>query len=360
VIFLFKYRELKIRKNLLVFLFYIVLLWPFSPNLSAGAIIIINIASSIILGNFFYKKSLTIFNFEPLILGTIICSILLLPDIVKLLPLSVGYVRLNRIPQIEGSDILVGPNGWAQMLGVATVLLLVEMYEVKRVKVRYVVMLLTLCFLIYLTGSRTIFYAILGMLVFFLISVFSTRNISVLNKLLIVLVFVVGANMVFNIELGSSRVFNIYSDNAAELGGRREIWDIALDVFTNKMNVLQELFGVGTGGAGVYIARAVASPDDHISPHSFYLDTLINFGIVGFIIHIGFWIHSLYIMWLKKRSSIYYFIPFFVLFIGITNHFFINIQYCIMLSVTNVILLEISTSVNNKKYSLYERKIHGT
>ena len=127
---------------------------------------------------------------------------------------------------------------------------------------------------------------------------------------------------------------------AIDLNGRDSIWELAFDTFADKMNVLQKLFGVGTGGTSVYLYNQASNmgyaSGDHISAHNTYLDSLISSGIIGTIIVIAYWIRALIVFVTRGKKSIYLIFPLYILVSGVATHHFMSWEYGFVIAFTEI------------------------
>lgn len=324
---------IKINKFLIFIAFYCLFASFWSSDFTSGIQWFINIILGIVLGTFFADSKFEDQQLIAVIMGTLICNILLLPEIVQKFPVNITYISYTRIPNIRG-DIEVGPNGWANLLSFCLIILLFlsDQNKIKRVPF-YLLAALTVYFLV-LTRSQTnlyCMYLILGIF-FFIRAIRSKRRIRWWAILFAILLLY----FLFYLPEIIDKTTNIY---VFDLNGRLEIWKGAMDIFLNKLNVLQMFFGCGTGSTGEILfsnwsyTYGFNVTDDHISAHSTYLDCLFSIGIIGTIMYIGFWFYML-IKLLKCKDKSFYLFPMYVLISGIPYHLFSNWYYCLLLALS--------------------------
>lgn len=341
---------IKINNFMLFIAAYCLLTTFWSSDFTSGFQWFINIIFGIILGSLFADKKFEDKHLISFTIGTIICNIMLLPKIVTKLPFHITNMSLIRIPTIKG-DIEVGPNGWANLLSFSLIILLF-LYDQNKIKkiVFYLLAGLTIYFLV-LTRSQTnlyCIYLILGMF-FFIRAIRSKRRIKWWGILFVVILLF----FLYYLPKIIDETTNIYD---FDLNGRVEIWGGAVDIFLNKLNVLQMIFGCGAGSTGEILFNnwsytyGFRITGDHLSSHSTYLDCLFSIGIFGTVMYIGFWFYML-IKLLKYKDKAFYLFPMYVLISGIPYHVFGNWYYSLLLALSWSGILYMNSKKSNPNNS---------
>lgn len=349
---LIKTRRLIISKGLSLMFAYYILLLPISPDYSSGLKWIINLLTGIVIAGFFNSnvkdEESEVSLWFPMIIGTLLCSILFLPSVVRLLPVSLKYNYLIRIPYMEG-DISIGPNGWATTLAFSFLLLLF-LFSYKKIRTfAFIFLIMAILFFMLLTQSRTQTYSVIAVSgIYIFINMFSRKHSINMNVLSF---FFLGASVFLLVWIirdsvaGSERIENL------DFNGRFPIWNLAREIYWNDMNVLRKMFGVGTGGTSVYLQNVGGAEfivtGEHISAHSIYIDSLISSGIIGSFIVIGYWLRAMWLL-LKSQNSIYCIFPLYLLFSGIGTHAFMSWEYGFLIAFTEIGLYKYSQSLKTK------------
>ncbi len=333
------------RPMMLMLLLYVAMLW-ISPDIDTGMKWIINVISGILLANL-----LNVLDFRPedclsYACGTVVCGMIMQPDIVRKLPLDVDISAAPRVPFMDG-DISIGPNSWAVTATICLLLLLILFLCSNNVLYRFValVFIIMLSLQIYETKSRTEVYAGLFCVALAVYRWFIRKNSNRLYQALVFLCTMVFAGIICVLVLEPSYVFSGDTRlTELDFNGRLEIWRTCFHTFCS-MNPIQYLFGCGTGGAGVYnyIKSAeyfvslqpvfVGSYTDHISPHNSFLDALISTGIFGFALVVFYYARTAVVMFRKEDTAVFV-IPLFLMIAGLGIHFFNSWDYCVIIAVT--------------------------
>lgn len=359
--FLVRTRRLIISTGLTMMFLYYILLFPISPDYSSGLKWIINLLTGIVIAGFFNSNAGEDKNdaslWFPLVLGTLVCSILFLPSVVRFLPVSLKYNFLMRIPSMDG-DISIGPNGWATTLAFSFLLLLF-LFSYKKIRtLAFIFLIMAILFFMLLTQSRTQTYSVIAVSgIYIFINMFSRKHSINMNVLSF---FFLGASVFLLVWIirdsvaGSERIENL------DFNGRDQIWNLAFDAFWHQMNILQKMFGIGTGGTSIFLFNSGGGDfvvtGDHISAHSVYFDSLISSGVVGTFIVIGYWLRAL-VVFLKSEDSIYCIFPLYLLISGIGAHAFMSWEYGFLIAFTEIGLYKCSQSLKSKSADV---KYQGT
>lgn len=346
----FKVWTFYISKWMLALWTWYILFLPLSCDWDTGLKWIINLTFGILMSGMIVQVRWGLKKIMPYAFGTVICSCLLLPVVVNKLGFSENYMYTVRIPFMEG-DISIGPNAWAQTISFAILITLIYIVEKKRKRVHLYILLAALFGFLYITQSRTQTYALVGVVALMLLRIISDRKQTLRNRLTAILLIIVAVlavgrlviNGLFNAE--QSRLLNI------DFNGRNEIWNLIVYAFFNKMSVFQQLFGVGTGGASVFLASVDTMTKfagaDHLSPHNLYFDALLSSGLIGMILSIGYWIRAVIILIFKQRKSLYFVFPLFILISGMGSHLFINWEFSLYVAITEVAIYEYNKERGN-------------
>lgn len=160
----------------------------------------------------------------------------------------------------------------------------------------YAVALLLLICLCLLISRGSIISLTIACLFYFRNKIFSSKIISY-GLLLGILGFVLYDNGLFD---GIIARFN--SEDMEDGSGRTIIWSLGLNTFQNK-GILTVLFGGGVGSAN----QMAFLGGIYFSPHNNFLEILYNFGIIGLVIFVLWWI-VFYVRSSKEKKALVIFI----------------------------------------------------
>ena len=343
---LLRSKSIFIDKKLGLVFFYASICLVWSSDYVTGLLWVFNLFIGLLLGGLLHRYKMNVRCLLGFVYGVILCNIVLLPEVISKFPFSFTRYMTGGIPFYDG-DVSVGPNGWGQVLVLAEIALMV-VYNSGYEKKKFWVMTVIICYFCFLTQSRTSIYFV----AFLLVANYWLRSVKIVKSKIVIwkyiFVIAVAFAAVFIViylgeHYGAERITQ--SNN---FGHRTGIWLAAVDVYLNKMNLFQKMFGCGTGASGKTILKYwnysyVVDIDfsvgaDHISVHSTYLSTLLNLGLIGFIMYMGYWISAI-IKLFRSRLWPYLMYALMVLVMGVTYHMFENSTYVITLSLTQYALL---------------------
>lgn len=344
--------KINVNNRLLYLLFYYAALLPFSCDIQTGLLSIMNIIIAICISSGLSKEKINEKCGLAFVIGLIICNIILFPSVITKFGFDLDYMITYRIPFMEG-DITVGPNGWGQYLTLAVMIMLLVMYKKRNIQLFQAAIFASLFVFLFLTQSRAQLLSAAFVTFCAIMVIFTKNNQSNMTKIIISIGLLAAiAVLALKIRSGATR----YSDikDIVTLGKRVDIWDSGLSAFIDKMNPAQWLFGVGTGGTGVFIAMASNSGEEYINAHSMYLDSLIMSGLVGTILLLNYWFHTLIVLFRHRRESMAFVFPLWVLFLGLTTHFFANWPYLFAMTISEIAIGKYSVN-SSKRKELYWR-----
>ncbi len=330
---LFFYGKIKINIILFLIAFYCLISIAWTLDINAAIKWALNIFIGIILGEFFSSDSFDESQLIFVSIGVIACNIFLLPNIVTKLPILITNMSLIRIPSISG-DISVGPNGWASLLALSCMILM-YLETIKKIKFSLFIVLfsLTIYFMVLTRSQNNLYSCFLIIGIHYFIKIKKRKSRA---KILYILLLIICLYVIYLIPKYIDKTTNVYE---FDLNERDAIWSGTIDIFTNKLNILQILFGSGAGSTGRILANHWSLrydyylTADHLSAHSTYLDSLISIGLIGTIVYLGYWAYML-VKLLRYSEKPYYLFPLYFFISGIAYHMFANWYFGLLLGLT--------------------------
>lgn len=139
--------------------------------------------------------------------------------------------------------------------------------------------------IIILTAARGMIIA--GIIALLIQILFSHKKAKIIWRLIPLILFVI---VFFLIYMDSSsfrlaRTFDLHNDEIDTLNGRTGIWGEYIELYLNG-NILNKIFGFGPGHGGRLI-------NSRMYTHSTYLDYLISYGAIGFLMMIVYEISAI-------------------------------------------------------------------
>jgi hypothetical protein len=210
------------------------------------------------------------------------------------------HIETRYVIEIEDGSFKVDPSSLSIFI-IFSLLLLVSDHSkwIKQLENRKIFIYLFLAILIILlvvTTSRIGFFIASGIAIFYILT--SKNKINHVLKLSILLILIVISIKNSSLNEISEHWFNKTFKNekgmAAATSGRSEQWKIT-SLYLYKGDIYEILLGVGPGNGGIFSLEY--SNEDEISEnmrgkafqlHSFYLNILIEFGLVAFTVYLAF------------------------------------------------------------------------
>lgn len=118
--------------------------------------------------------------------------------------------------------------------------------------------------------------------------IYSLKNKKTTTKLVSILFLGAGVYVILNflsdLYLANDYfVSRIMATQEGSMSGRDRIWDRLLDLYINRSNAFQLIFGFGAQSTVRYIG---------IQAHNDWIEFLINYGLIGFFVNLLFWFRS--------------------------------------------------------------------
>lgn len=206
-------------------------------------------------------------------------------DLFPHIPYMINEVKQKKLDlDNRFAGMVMDPNEFSQILLIAIGCLIaaLPLIKLKVVKVLDVAMILYLCINGMRTNSRSYVLALLVMfVVFLLVNRFTAaRNkgwgYAILSLLPILVVGVIGVTLIFNKVI--LPIFEVRAEQQTSLlSGRDEIWTRYFGALSERSDVA--VFGCGAGNT-LSLLRFVGIQSDTV-PHNFYLEYIIQFGVLG-------------------------------------------------------------------------------
>ncbi|HEX9063255.1 MAG TPA: O-antigen ligase family protein [Clostridia bacterium] len=154
--------------------------------------------------------------------------------------------------------------------------------------------------LIYLSKIRTYFLAmVIGLSVFIIF----TNTISIRKKILLGLVVAAGIVIILNFGLDVQMLSNRASDSDELQGissGRTMFWQVIVNYFFQNANIIQILFGYGSGGAKRIMDTAM---NWSIGSHNDWITFLVEDGVLGLMLYAGYYLNVFRKLFMKSDKA---------------------------------------------------------
>jgi teichuronic acid biosynthesis protein TuaE len=209
------------------------------------------------------------------------------------LPFSRHYQTNNPSYLFTPTAVFYNPNNFASFLTLSTPFVLsFFFFSRKYYRIFFLLMFLTLLYVLILTGSRLNYLALFIIIVYFIaVALFSRRNniklyILIIGSLLLLLVF---RGRVIQ-EIGST-MYSIQS-LTTEIADPTTSIGIRINLIRNGFSFLLSTwgFGVGAGNFETWMqTRALYGTGNIINTHNWFLEVLVNYGIYIFIGYVVFY-----------------------------------------------------------------------
>ena len=161
---------------------------------------------------------------------------------------------------------------------------------------------ITSLYLIILNGSRG---AILTLMIFVLAGIVMFAKKSNKNKLIISgIICVFGVLLVFNIGNSSTFLFNLISSNTVDTNYSSDI--ARINLIRNGLYFLKKTYGFGVGAGNLYswlAEKSIYNIGNLRFIHNWYVEVLVTFGVLFFVIYIFFHGKLLYKLFSKKYGT---------------------------------------------------------
>jgi O-antigen ligase len=287
--------SLKIFYTDIIIIFFLFYLWGtllfFGGNAQNKLIIFINFSAAafMMIGIYYYALYGNAFNFKYFIFIFIIISFVIAFLEVKfniILPTSgkkeAYYARMfYKIP----TSVFFNPNDFATAIGILFIYIYSYCKMMKYV-VRYLILFCCL-YIIYFTGSRGVQLTVL-----LLPLVYTIINKKSIVKILLIYIFMLSIVLIlFNNNIFSKYNMNKYLVTVKTLGQKQldssllARWEMITYTFKN---IKEVIIGLGPGGSSLFL-RQFRIPN----PHNFFIEILIDYGIIGLILTLSIFIISI-------------------------------------------------------------------
>ena len=136
---------------------------------------------------------------------------------------------------------------------------------------------------VFLTGSRGGFLAILSAIGLYIITFSKNEEKYIAAKIICFIFVFIAINIIFD-NLPEKLRMRFSFDSVADSGGsgRMELWKNAIDIFKSA-NIFKKVFGFGTGTVMYNMLQLNYSRADVV--HNIFLEILVELGIIGLVIY---------------------------------------------------------------------------
>jgi teichuronic acid biosynthesis protein TuaE len=311
----FTWNRIHTKKVLMLLLFWIVyaflsLLWVKSISQGIMDLIFLSMGIGIIFFIVFLSTRKKHFHYLYIIWISsfvVILGIGIINHVLKIhLPISRIYTA-NPIYSYIPTSVFVNENDFASFISLSVFFILsgILYYKNTMVRVAGILLILLSVYMLEVTSSRANILAVLIGLGFWFLFLTKTK---LKIKLLFWSTFGAGIVSVLffdKVESLFNAVFQLVSSLVVTSGSDETSTDIRINLLKNSMIFLQNTFGfgVGTGNSDVYMKNFAEYPTGNIiNVHNWWIEILVNYGVVIFTLYCLFYIYLLKELYVINRD----------------------------------------------------------